>query len=99
CLGRGAYSRAIGLPRCTKRPGTCAAFDAVDVVKFPASEFNLMLEKFPDVRAQLEPVAEARLTAIEERTLPAGLRLDDFLTLGLFEAQNLLLIYLDNCTR
>jgi Fe-S-cluster-containing hydrogenase component 2 len=58
-----------------------------------------MLEKFPDVRAQLEPVVEARLTAIKERTLPAGLRLDDFLSLGLFEAQNLLLIDLDNCTR
>ncbi|PYK86172.1 MAG: hypothetical protein DMF47_07505 [Verrucomicrobia bacterium] len=98
-LSRGDYFGEIGLLRSIKRTATCAALDAVDVVKIPASEFNLMLEKFPDVRAQLEPVAEARLTAIKERTLPAGLRLDDFLSLGLFEAQNLLLIDLDNCTR
>jgi Fe-S-cluster-containing hydrogenase component 2 len=31
--------------------------------------------------------------------VPAGIRLDDFLNQGLFEAQNLLLIDLDNCTR
>src|SRR5438094_5456502 len=98
-LSRGDYFGEIGLLRSIKRTATCAALDAVDVVKILAADFTLMLEKFPDVRAQLEPVAEARLTAIEERTLPAGLRLDDFLTLGLFEAQNLLLIDLDNCTR
>ena len=76
-LSRGDYFGEIGLLRSIKRTATCAALDAVDVVKIPASEFNLMLEKFPDVRAQLEPVAEARLTAIKERTLPAGLRLDE----------------------
>lgn len=98
-LSRGDYFGEIGLLRSIKRTATCSALDAVDVVKIPGSEFDLILEKFPDVRAQLEPVAEARLTAIQERTLPAGLRLDDFLSLGLFEAQNLLLIDLDNCTR
>src|ERR1700720_2692737 len=98
-LSRGDYFGEIGLLRSIKRTATCAALAGVNVVKIPASESNLMLEKFPAVRAQLEPVAEARLTAIEERTLPAGLRLDDFLSLGLFEAQNLLLIDLDNCTR
>ncbi|MEP7014560.1 MAG: cyclic nucleotide-binding domain-containing protein [Verrucomicrobiota bacterium] len=98
-LSRGDYFGEIGLLRSIKRTATCAALDAVDVVKIPASEFSLMLEKFPDVRAQLEPVAATRLTAIKERTIPAGLRLDDFLNQGLFEAQNLLLIDLDNCTR
>ena len=98
-LSRGDYFGEIGLLRSIKRTATCAALDAVDVVKIPASEFHLMLEKFPGVRAQLEPVAEARLAAIKERALPAGLRLDDFLNQGLFEAQNLLLIDLDNCTR
>ena len=59
-----------------------------------------MLEKFPGVRAQLEPVAEARLARdASARPIPPGLRLDDFLNQGLFEAQNLLLIDLDNCTR
>jgi CRP-like cAMP-binding protein/Fe-S-cluster-containing hydrogenase component 2 len=98
-LSRGDYFGEIGLLRSIKRTATCAALDAVDVVKIPASDFNDMLERFPDVRAHLEPVAEARLTAIKQRTIPAGMRLDDFLNQGLFEAQNLLLIDLDNCTR
>ena len=98
-LSRGDYFGEIGLLRAIKRTATCAALDAVDVVKIPATEFNLMLEKFPAVRAQLEPVADARFAAIQDRALPAGLRLDDFLNQGLFEAQNLLLIDLDNCTR
>jgi CRP-like cAMP-binding protein/Fe-S-cluster-containing hydrogenase component 2 len=98
-LSRGDYFGEIGLLRAIKRTATCSALDAVDVVKIPASEFNLMLEKFPDVRAQLEPVAAARTAADQQRAIPTGLRLDDFLNQGLFEAQNLLLIDLDNCTR
>ncbi len=98
-LSRGEYFGEIGLLRSIKRIATCAALDAVDVVKVPAAEFNLMLEKFPAVRAQLEPVADARMAATNSRALPVGLRLDDYLNQGLFEAQNLLLIDLDNCTR
>jgi len=98
-LSRGDYFGEIGLLRAIKRTATCSALDAVDVVKIPAGEFNLMLEKFPDVRAQLEPVASARLAADQQKNIPAGLHLDDFLNQGLFEAQNLLLIDLDNCTR
>jgi CRP-like cAMP-binding protein/Fe-S-cluster-containing hydrogenase component 2 len=98
-LSRGDFFGEIGLLRSIKRIATCAALDAVDVVKIPAAEFNLMLEKFPGVGAQLEPVAEARMAATQARAVPAGLGLDDYLNQGLFEAQNLLLIDLDNCTR
>jgi CRP-like cAMP-binding protein/Fe-S-cluster-containing hydrogenase component 2 len=98
-LSRGEYFGEIGLLRSIKRIATCTALDAVDVVKVPGAEFNLMLEQFPGVRAQLEPVADARMAATQSRTAPPGLRLDDYLNQGLFEAQNLLLIDLDNCTR
>jgi CRP-like cAMP-binding protein/Pyruvate/2-oxoacid:ferredoxin oxidoreductase delta subunit len=98
-LSRGDYFGEIGLLRAIKRTATCSALDAVDVVKIPAGDFKFMLEKFPDVRAQLEPVASARLAADQQKNIPAGLHLDDFLNQGLFEAQNLLLIDLDNCTR
>src|SRR4051812_35192997 len=98
-LSRGEFFGEIGLLRSIKRIASCTALDAVDVVKVPGAEFNLMLEKFPDVRAQLEPVAEARMVATQSRAVPAGLDLDDYLNQGLFEAQNLLLIDLDNCTR
>src|SRR3954471_15557059 len=96
-LSRGEFFGEIGLLRSIKRIATCAALDAVDVVKVPGTEFNLMLEKFPGIRAQIEPVADARMAATRSRVAPAGLRLDDYLNQGLFEAQNLLLIDLDNC--
>jgi CRP-like cAMP-binding protein/Fe-S-cluster-containing hydrogenase component 2 len=98
-LSRGDYFGEIGLLRKIKRTATCTALDAVDVVKIPADDFNLMLERFPAVRQQIEAVAGARLAAHEQKTIPAGLHLDDFLNQGLFEAQNLLLIDLENCTR
>jgi len=98
-LSRGDFFGEIGLLHAIKRTATCSALDAVDVVKIPAGEFNLLLEKFPDVRAQLESVAAARLAGDQKKMAPAGIRLDDFLNQGLFEAQNLLLIDLDNCTR
>ncbi len=98
-LSRGDYFGEIGLLRAIKRTATCTALDAVDVVKIPAADFNLMLEKFPDVRQQVEAVASARFAADQQKTIPAGLHLDDFLNQGLFEAQNLLLIDLENCTR
>src|SRR5260370_33169758 len=82
-LSRGDYFGEIGLLRSIKRTATCSALDAVDVVKIPAVEFNLMLEKFPGMRAQLEPVAEARMIATTSRTAPPGLGLDDFINQGL----------------
>jgi CRP-like cAMP-binding protein/Fe-S-cluster-containing hydrogenase component 2 len=98
-LSRGDYFGEIGLLRAIKRTATCTALDAVDVVKIPANDFNLMLQKFPAVRQQIERVAAARFAADQQKTIPAGLHLDDFLNQGLFEAQNLLLIDLENCTR
>src|SRR6266404_1985412 len=98
-LSRGDCFGEIGLLKSAKRTATCIALDAVDVVRITASEFNGMLEKFPDVRAQLETMADARLESDRARTIPSGFSLSDFLDQGLFEAQNLLLIDLDNCTR
>src|ERR1700730_1765666 len=83
-LSRGDYFGEIGLLRSIKRTATCTALDAVDVVKIPAEEFNLMLEKFPGVRRQIEPVAKARFDADQQKSIPVGLHLDAFLNHGLF---------------
>ncbi len=98
-LKRGEYFGEIGLLFDQTRNATCSALDAVDLVKIDRECFQLMLEKFPVVRATLEDVAKKRMEAARQRKLPAGLQLDEFLSQGLFEAQNLLLIDLDNCTR
>jgi len=98
-LKRGEFFGEIGLLLEQPRNATCAALDAVALVKISADDFNVMLGKFPAVRESLMHVAEARLAADQARKPPPGLQLDDFLNQGLYEAQNLLLIDLDHCTR
>ena len=98
-LKRGEFFGEIGFLKEQPRNATCAALDAVDLVKINAVDFRMMLEKFPVVRDSLMKIAEARLAADAERRPPPGLQLDDFLNQGLYEAQNLLLIDLDHCTR
>lgn len=98
-LKKGEYFGEIGLLFDQTRNATCSALNAVDLVKIDKEAFRLMLEKFPIVRATLMQVARARVESAKDHRLPAGLQLDEFLNQGLFEAQNLLLIDLDHCTR
>ncbi len=98
-LKRGEFFGEIGLMRDQARNASCSALDAVDLVKIGKADFEIMLEKFPVVRETLDQISTARMAEVKERKLPAGLQLDEFLNQGLFEAQNLLLIDLDNCTR
>jgi CRP-like cAMP-binding protein/Fe-S-cluster-containing hydrogenase component 2 len=98
-LKRGEFFGEIGLLRDQARNATCSALDAVDLVKIGKDDFQLMLEKFPVVRATLEQISEVRVEADRGKMLPVGLQLAEFIDQGLFEAQNLLLIDLDNCTR
>jgi CRP-like cAMP-binding protein/Fe-S-cluster-containing hydrogenase component 2 len=98
-LGRGDYFGEIGLLFNQPRSATCTALDTVSLVKIGKADFEQMLENFPKVREALTEVAEARLKASQKKELPRGLNLDEFLNQGLFEAQNLLVIDLDRCTR
>ncbi len=98
-LKRGEFFGEIGLLKEQPRNATCAALDAVDLVKINAADFRVMLDQFPVVRESLMKIAEVRIAAAAERRPPPGLQLDDFLNQGLYEAQNLLLIDLDHCTR
>ncbi len=98
-LKKGEFFGEIGLMREQARNATCSALDAADVVRINKADFQIMMEKFPVVRATLNQISAARIAADKEKKLPEGLQMDEFLNQGLFEAQNLLLIDLDNCTR
>lgn len=98
-LKRGEFFGEIGLLFEQPRNATCTALDAVDLVKIGAAEFREMIGQFPDIKASLGKIAEARIAANKERKPPPGFQIDDFLNQGLYEAQNLLLIDLDHCTR
>jgi CRP-like cAMP-binding protein/formate hydrogenlyase subunit 6/NADH:ubiquinone oxidoreductase subunit I len=99
-LSRGDYFGEIGLLGGGARTATCAALDHVEVVKIPAEDFRAMVENFPGVRAGLEAVAAERQQQNEERLSALGtVSLDQFLSQGLMEAQSLLVLDLDRCTR
>jgi CRP-like cAMP-binding protein/Fe-S-cluster-containing hydrogenase component 2 len=97
-LGRGDYFGEIGLLFNQPRNATCTALDTVSLVKIARDDFE-QLANVQKVRETLTQVAEARVKANQRKELPRGLNLDEFLNQGLFEAQNLLVIDLDRCTR
>ena len=98
--GRGGYFGEMGLLGGGVRTASCTALDHVDVVRIKGEDFALMLQRFPDIRASLEQVAAERAAMNLQRARSAEVTpLNDFLAQGLMEAQSLLLLDLEKCTR
>lgn len=99
-LSRGDYFGEIGLLGGGARTATCTALDHVELVRIAGEDFHAMAEKFPDVRRGLEEVARERQEANRERLrLVRSVPLERFLAQGLMEAQSLLVLDLEKCTR
>jgi len=99
-LSRGDYFGETGLLAGDVRTATCSALDHVELVRMGADDFNRMIEQFPDVRQKLKAVEQDRAEMNQARlSLTRSVPLDSFLQQGLMEAQSLLLLDLDNCTR
>jgi CRP-like cAMP-binding protein/Fe-S-cluster-containing dehydrogenase component len=99
-LGRGGYFGEIGLLGEGRRTATCTALDHVEVVRIHGEDFHRMMEEFPDVRQSLELVAQAHLEQNQQRmAVTSNVPLNQFLTQGLMEAQSLLILDLEKCTR
>jgi CRP-like cAMP-binding protein/Fe-S-cluster-containing dehydrogenase component len=99
-LSRGDYFGEIGLLGGGARTATCTALDHVELVKLSGDDFREMVGRFPGVRTGLEAVAAERQAANAQRMqMVQSLPLDQFLSQGLMEAQSLLILDLQNCTR
>jgi CRP-like cAMP-binding protein/Fe-S-cluster-containing dehydrogenase component len=99
-LSRGDYFGEIGLLGGGVRTATCTALDHVEVVKISGGDFREMVERFPSVRAGLEAVAAERHEANAQRLqMVQNVPIEQFLSQGLMEAQSLLILDLENCTR
>src|SRR6202011_1823401 len=99
-LSRGDYFGEIGLLGGGVRTATCAALDHVELVRVSGDDFRQMMERFPSVRKGLEAVAAERLAANQQRMqMVHNVPIDKFLLQGLMEAQSLLILDLQNCTR
>jgi CRP-like cAMP-binding protein/Fe-S-cluster-containing hydrogenase component 2 len=99
-LSRGDYFGEIGLLGGGVRTATCTALDHVEVVRVSGDDFRQMVERFPNVRRGLEAVAEERRAANAQRMqMTHSVPIDQFLSQGLMEAQSLLVLDLEKCTR
>ncbi len=99
-LSRGDYFGEIGLLGGGVRTATCAALDHVELVRISGDDFRDMVARFPSVRTGLEAIAAERSTANQQRLqMVHSVPIDQFLSQGLMEAQSLLILDLQNCTR
>src|SRR5438128_7693021 len=99
-LARGSYFGEMALLTGTARTATCTALDHVEVVRIPGEDFQLMLHRFPEIRRKVEEVAAEHMEASRQRvTQVTDVPVDQFLNQGLMEAQSLLILDLDRCTR
>ncbi len=99
-LSRGDYFGEIGLLQGDIRTATCTALDHVELVRFSGEDFNRMMVQFPDIRKKLEAVEHERLESNRQRlSMVQSVPLESFLAQGLMEAQSLLLLDLERCTR
>jgi CRP-like cAMP-binding protein/Fe-S-cluster-containing hydrogenase component 2 len=105
-LPRGGYFGEMGLLTAGtenggRRNATCTALDHVEVVRIAADDFQRMLARFPDVRRKLEEVARQRAAENLARRQRADRSqpLDQYLAQGLMDAQSLLVLDLEKCTR
>jgi CRP-like cAMP-binding protein/Fe-S-cluster-containing dehydrogenase component len=99
-LSRGDYFGEIGLLGGGVRTASCTALDHVELVKISVDDFREMVARFPTVRSGLEAVAAERQGANAQRMqLVQSVPLDQFLSQGLMEAQSLLVLDLQKCTR
>jgi CRP-like cAMP-binding protein/Fe-S-cluster-containing hydrogenase component 2 len=109
-IGPGKYFGEIGLmshiPELADlappgvRTATCSALDHVELVRVQAADFQEILEQFPEVRKRIVQIAVERLEENERtRQQVASVSLGDFLSQGLMNAQSLLVLDLEKCTR
>lgn len=103
-LPRGGYFGEMGLLQGGVRTATCIALDHVEVVRILAPDFHEMLDRFPEVRAHIERTAEQRAkeNVLHQRNAQVkkdNTPLHQFLEQGLMDAQSLLVLDLEKCTR
>lgn len=99
-VGPGQHFGETGVVSGGQRQATCRALDHVELIRIARDDFVELMKKYPSVgkaveRIKAEQEAQARLADQGARELPLGYLLEK----GVMNAQNLLAIDLDKCTR
>jgi CRP-like cAMP-binding protein/Fe-S-cluster-containing hydrogenase component 2 len=99
-LHRGDFFGAAGILGSGVRSATCTAVDHVEVVKIKKEDIVALMKSSPRVRLEMHmDLARTKAKADAEQMIAPSLPLDDMLESGLMQAQSLLLIDLESCTR
>lgn len=104
-LSRGQYFGEIALLARAQgndaiRTATCTAIDHVEAVAISGDDFARLIGQFPDAQRQLRDEADKRLKSnADQLELTRTVGLGEFLDQGLMQAQSLLILDLDRCTR
>jgi CRP-like cAMP-binding protein/Fe-S-cluster-containing dehydrogenase component len=99
-LSRSQFFGEIGLLGHVERTATCQAIDHVEAVRIGKEEFEEMISRFPAIKAKLQKVADDRLESNAARGKRLRtLSLPQYIEQGLFQAQSLLILDLEKCTR
>ena len=99
-LSRGDFFGEAALFGGGSRTATCTAMDHVELVKISSSDFQLILFAYPEIEKALRE--RVRLQQEQNKHLMehlAAVSLDSYLSQGLMEAQSLLVLDLERCTR
>jgi CRP-like cAMP-binding protein/Fe-S-cluster-containing dehydrogenase component len=98
-----ASSVARGLPEGFAegiRTATCSALDDVELVRIRGEGFRHLIETFPTFREKMVGIAEELLRKdLHDAELARAPALADYLDQGLFNAEKLLVLDLQKCTR
>jgi CRP-like cAMP-binding protein/Pyruvate/2-oxoacid:ferredoxin oxidoreductase delta subunit len=98
--GKGGYFGEIGLILRGTYAFTVTALDNVEVVRIASDAFHEMMERFPEIAANLRSVAGEREAHNKRHSAAvSAMSLEKFLNQGLMEANSLLVIDLEKCTR
>jgi CRP-like cAMP-binding protein len=99
-LSRGQYFGEMGLLGGGERTASCSALDHVELVRISKDDFNEMVSRFPDIKRELEQVSHDRAAANKLRASQSKtLSLPQYIDQGLYQAQSLLILDLEKCTR
>jgi CRP-like cAMP-binding protein/Fe-S-cluster-containing hydrogenase component 2 len=83
----------------SRRTATCTALDDVELVRIRGDHFQEMIDNFRGVRDKLVHYARTLLQRDDASRKALSGPIDQFLEQGLFEAQKLLVLDLESCTR
>jgi Fe-S-cluster-containing hydrogenase component 2/CRP-like cAMP-binding protein len=82
-----------------KRTATCTALDHVELVRIPGEAFNLIVQTYPHLREHYVSLVRRMLQEGREARVNLNSHLGEYLDQGLFNAQKLLVLDLERCTR